>query len=434
MKALYHFVRATTVAAALLAWCAIAATDGAAALSTAANYEAFVGAMRTASGAIVAAGNIGTSQGSDLVVARFTRDGRPDPSFGVGGIAMHDAGARDDSLRAMLALADGRIVAVGQSGGRALVAMFRADGSLDPGFGIGGLVRSGVIGAARSGLSSVSLRPDGGLIATGSALLGDGEHVLVVALDARGTLDARFDLDGLRVVRELNGADSRSLILADGRIVVAARAPGAVMLMRFDASGALDPSFGIGGIASAPGSGATPIVALAAIPEGYVVAERAAARVTLFDSNGTPRLTQELATGSALMALARATDGRIALALGSPTAASGPVQVGAATLRTVGPSITRPRTQAEILAARRACTRLKVGRAACLAATRQRITVPGAPIPPNFAVGSSRSLPVTGAEVLALQPGANGALLVAGFRFVGADTDYLLAQAQLSNP
>lgn len=443
----FRHIRSAAVIAGLLASLASATTapvslsttfvgTGVTALSTPTNYEAFVGASRTTTGAIVAAGNFGTSVGSDLVVARFTSDGRLDTSFGLGGVAMHDAGARDDSLRAMTALADGRIVAVGQSGGRALVAMFRSDGRLDTGFGSGGYFRIAVVGAARTGLSSVSLKADGGILASGSVLLADGEHVLLLSLDARGALDARFDQDGVRVVRETLGADSRSQLLADGRIVVAARAPGAVLVMRFDAAGGLDPSFGNGGVASAPRLNATPIVALALVPEGYVVAERADARLTLFDVAGQPRAAQALAAGGALAGLARGADGRFVLAFAAAAAQGSTAQLSTVTLQTMSPSTTRPRTAAEVNAARAACQRItaRSAKTACLAAATLPITVSGTPIAPTFAVSAKVALPVAGAEVLALQLAANGAVLIAGYAIDGGDTDFLLNVAQLAAP
>lgn len=400
------------------------------ALSTPTGYEAFVGAVRGTDGKVVAVGNYGTGLGSDLVLARFAADGRPDAAFGVGGIAFHDAGGRDDAVRAMTTLPDGRIVAVGQSGGRALIAAFRADGSLDPGFATGGWFRGSVVGAARVVLNAVSVKPDGGIVASGSALMSDGEHVVLFVLDANGALDRRFDLDGIRVVREALGTDARSALLADGRIVVAARAAGQLQVMRFLADGRLDLAFGGTGLVALPTSDGSPLAGLALAPEGYVVAERYGARLTLVDAAGALRTRKSLSTTAAATALARAADGRFAVTLATVASGGTLVEIGAATLQTVGPSTTRPATAAEVTARRNACNRIAAfaARRSCLATINAPVVVPGRPITPTFALAAKAALPVRGAEVLALTAAttASAEALLAGFVIDGADTDFFL--------
>ena len=59
------------------------------------------------------------------------------------------------------------------------------------------------------------------------------------------------------------------------------------------------------------------------------------------------------------------------------------------------------------------------------------MVVPGLPIAPIFALGIKIALPTRGAEVLGLQLGATGALVIAGYAVVGGDTDFLLNAAQL---
>lgn len=437
-------IRRATILASILAGVAAAATTplavntafattGVTALSTPVNYEAFVGAMAQADGKVVAAGNFGTSQGSDLVLARFRADGTLDAGFGLGGIALHDAGSISDSLRAMALLPDGRIVVVGQSGGRALIARFGADGGADASFGTGGFFKTGVVGAANARLATLSVLPDGALLGVGSVMLADGEHVLMVKVDPNGALDRSFDQDGVRVVREALGSDPRSQRLADGRIVVAARAPGWLRVMRFAADGSLDPSFGSGGIASFPTTAVTPTTALATLPEGYLVAERADARLTLVDSNGTLRSAQALAPGAELAALVRSPDGRVVLALDTLAQGGRVAQLGIATLQTSTPSTTRPATTRERNAARSLCLTVLAGarRNACLAAAARPIVVPGTPITPVFTVGATLGLKY-GAEVLALRLESSGTLLTAGYVIAGGDTDFHLSVATLA--
>ena len=79
----------------------------------------------------------------DFVMARFLADGTLDPGFGEGGMVTTDI--QPDQQEEALAVAldpDGRIVVAGYSGFDATMALARylPDGSLDPAFGTGGIV------------------------------------------------------------------------------------------------------------------------------------------------------------------------------------------------------------------------------------------------------------------------------------------------------
>lgn len=407
---------------------------GVAALSTPLNYEAFVGAVRLSSGAVVAAGNFGTGQGSDLVIARFNADGRLDPSFGLGGAAFADAGAPDDSIRTMKVLADGRIAVAGRSGGRAMVAMFRGDGSLDPTFAVGGILRTSLIGAAIAGLSDLVVLPDGRLLASGTALMSDGEHVLLVRITPTGALDRSFDDDGVRIVREALGADPRSRPLPDGRIVVAARAPGALQVMRLDPDGRLDLAFGGTGIVSWPTSQATPIAALELVGDGYLVAERADGRLSLVGPDGALRATQSVLPGAQLTALVRHADGRVVASSDAVVSTGRRSTMDVLRLQTTMPATTRAPSAAEIKLARQRCAALRVGAArnACLASAARPVSVPGAPITPTWTLQKGLVLAGGDINVLAIELADNGQLIAAGYAVVGNQTDYLLSVAQLA--
>ncbi len=441
----FRRIRSALACATLLASVALASpaplaasatfkSTGLAALSTPLNYEAFVGAARLPGGMVIAAGNFGTSQGSDLVVARFKADGALDPSFGFGGAAFADAGATDDSMRAMTLLADGRIAVAGRSGGRALIAVFRADGTLDPAFAVGGILRTSVIGAASTGLANLVTLPDGRLLATGSVLMSDGEHVMLMLVTPLGALDRSFDNDGVRVVREALGADPRTRLLPDGRILVAARAPDSLQLMRLHPDGQLDASFGSSGIVSLPTPQATPTTALELVADGYLVAERADGRLSLIGPDGSLRATQLLVPGSQLTALIRHADGRVVVSSDTVSGTGRNTTLGVARLQTTAPATTRAPTATEIARARQRCVALRVGtlRNTCLATATQRITVPGAPITPSWTLQQGLSLTGADLNVLALELTSSGQVLASGYAVAGGQTDYFLSVAQLA--
>lgn len=100
-------------------------------------------------GRIVAAGRTNKpGEAYDFVVARYRYDGTPDPTFGLGGFRLIDFGG-DDFGRRVALRRDGRIVtagsvcrtldpATGEQYCLAAAAGLKADGNLDPGFGVGG--------------------------------------------------------------------------------------------------------------------------------------------------------------------------------------------------------------------------------------------------------------------------------------------------------
>ena len=139
--------------------------------------------------------------------------------------------------------------------------------ALDPTFGTGGLVVAS--GTSPLLTSAVAVQPDGKLVIAGTSLVsGAGNELAVRRYNADGTLDATFDADGQTPgeFRDLlsNGRipigtppPSQVVIQPDGKIVVAAvldanGTSGAKLtdVIRLDADGTLDTTFGSGGEAS----------------------------------------------------------------------------------------------------------------------------------------------------------------------------------------
>ncbi|MDB5324320.1 MAG: Delta-60 repeat-containing protein [Phycisphaerales bacterium] len=155
----------------------------------------------------------------------FLAAGALDPMFGVGGTVTTDFEAVSQSeAQNVLALPDGKLVAVGRVGDRynptrAVVAQFLADGRPDATFGQGGKLSLSFGGEA--GASDVVRLPDGYLVVAGTL---DGQ-LLVMRLTADGSLDTTFGSGG-KVVSAAPGG--RSLVnafvrvAADGAITAAA--------------------------------------------------------------------------------------------------------------------------------------------------------------------------------------------------------------------
>lgn len=210
-----------------------------------------------------------TSGETGIVAARFLA-GAPrglDAGFGKGGIA---AGGPQYALAA--AEGQGRVVVAGVGGSlssgvnRGAVLRYDASGAPDPTFAAGGRFDLSLANSVYSQLRAVAVEPDGSVVAVGFTYSGfDREagfgpcggcsQAVVVKLTPTGAPDPAFGEGG--VVR-LGGAgavpamEARDLaILGDGRILVSGATQGAYpsfVLARLAPSGALDPTFGQGGL------------------------------------------------------------------------------------------------------------------------------------------------------------------------------------------
>jgi uncharacterized delta-60 repeat protein len=199
-----------------------------------------------ADGMIVAAGTTRPPGGiNQMAFARYRRDGSLDPRFGSGGIVTVPFGSDTNIVAAeeVLVRPDGAIVAAGtvQSFNNDVIdedtvlVQLRGDGSLDPGFGSGGIVRTDVLGD-RTGAADAVLLDDGTLVvATNGAFSWWRPD---------GKLDPAFGEGG--VVAQ-NAVNVTSLVEApDGKLVTTHFSGFAVA--RFTADGLLDQSFGGDGI------------------------------------------------------------------------------------------------------------------------------------------------------------------------------------------
>lgn len=137
-----------------------------------------------------------------FALARYNADGSLDPTFdGDGTVTSSFSGGGEDVANAVaIQPSDGKIVVAGttavyEDGGGCCffsVARYNTDGSLDTGFGDGGLVRVAEFGGSADG-ADVAVQPDGKIIAAGKP--GGGGFALV-RVDTNGNLDPSLGGDG----------------------------------------------------------------------------------------------------------------------------------------------------------------------------------------------------------------------------------------------
>lgn len=200
-----------------------------------------------------------------LVLARFTRDGSVDASFG-GGDGYVTLQVLEGSIGFGVAVQnDGRIVAVGQAiqpesegGTELLIGRFLADGSLDPSFAGGDGYRTLMIGDQAAGFD-VAIRPDKKIVVSGTGNANDVQGWLFARFNRDGALDAnRFGApNGWVVVSPVLPTETAGTAFAlglqrNGEIVAAGSFGPNIAVSQFHVArlgrdGALDTSFGIGG-------------------------------------------------------------------------------------------------------------------------------------------------------------------------------------------
>ena len=185
-----------------------------------------------------------------------------DSGFGNGGTAVIGATSRD-TVNALLPGPTDTTVAIGSSvvGDKSgfLLMRVRGDGSLDPSFGTGGRVATAV-GLGNAEGSAAAALPDGSIVVAGSAESPDGgdPDIALARYSADGALDSTFGRGGIALAKMSAGADTAFAVAIDGgsRVVVGGQCGranarentrGTACVVRFGANGDVDTAFGPGG-------------------------------------------------------------------------------------------------------------------------------------------------------------------------------------------
>lgn len=191
-------------------------------------------------------------------------DGDLDPTFGGDGkvtTAFFQAAQSGAVVYAIAVQTDGKIVAAGSASDGAnnnaqfALARYNADGGLDTTFSGDGKLTTEIFGG-QDYAYAVAVQADGKIVAAGSANINAASSFTVFALvryNANGSLDTTFGSGGI-VSTDFFGFTNAATSLAlqaDGKIVVAGIAHDGVAdrfaLARYNVNGSLDTAFGTGG-------------------------------------------------------------------------------------------------------------------------------------------------------------------------------------------
>ncbi len=259
------------------------ATNGIAVTPVSTLWDIATDMARQPDGKVVLAGyvRVGGAGGQyDLGVVRYNADGSLDTSFDGDGKVITAVTPGDDFGNAMLLQPDGKILVVGASllaNNDFSMVRYNPDGSLDAGFGVGGIVTT-PLGAGNDWGADVALQPDGKIVFVGQSHTGANIDVAVVRYMSDGTLDGTFGAGGMVFTAVGPGDDyGRAVaIQPDGKILVAGRTFNGVnedvLVLRYNPNGTLDPSFsGDGVVTTAIGGGDDAAEAIAIGSDGRIL-------------------------------------------------------------------------------------------------------------------------------------------------------------------
>ena len=228
--------------------------------STSKDDDCNAGAIQPSDGKIVVGGWVGVGNSGDAALARLNIDGTLDTSFNGDGKWTTDLGGGWDSIRAIEIDANGKIVVAG-SAVDFFVARFTSSGNLDTSFSGDGIHTFDLGAGNTDNLWGMKIQDDGKIVVTGYN--GSG-NVGVARLNADGTMDSGFGSGGITVT-DIGGSDdqARDLVIAsDGKIIIGgytnANGKYDFAAARYTTLGALDTGFSSDGKATADfGSGRT---------------------------------------------------------------------------------------------------------------------------------------------------------------------------------
>ena len=197
-------------------------------------------------------------------IVRYDANGALDSSFGAGGILSGEASGMSEA-NAVAIQSDGAIVVGGvvgatgvggeARGGKFGLARYLPAGSLDSSFGSGGIVHTEFCPEPAAGtVNDLAIQPDGRIVAVGSIRCGQNRAIAIARYLPNGEPDpafekgwVAFDAPG-RAHEELRAV----ALQPDGKIVAVGGGTGKLLVIRLNAAGERDTSFGREGFDESP--------------------------------------------------------------------------------------------------------------------------------------------------------------------------------------
>lgn len=185
------------------------------------------------------------------IAGTYGQSGILDTSFGNNGIVTTVISGTYNLGHTSVVQADGKIIVAGEAGEsstyKVAVVRYNTDGTLDGSFANSGTLIVQV-GSARSYARNIAIQPDGKIVIGAYTYDDIASDFALVRLNADGTLDSSFGTNGITIVD--NGSHEvvdAMTILNDGKILLAGNNYDNFLAARFNTDGSLDTSFGTNG-------------------------------------------------------------------------------------------------------------------------------------------------------------------------------------------
>ncbi len=215
-----------------------------------------------ADGKIVVVGEQSNGVNQDVIVLRLNAELERDSGFGSDGVVtFNGTGNENDKGFAVAVQSDGRIVVVGahivagQEKEDLLALRYNPDGQLDTDFGDGGVFTYRYAGDHPDYGNFVTLQSDGKIVVTGSVYDGQSFKILLLRLNADGSLDNGFGTGGVVIYQGSPSVFDYAFGVAiqkDGKILIAGTsnngASDDAIVLRYKSHGILDTSFAENGV------------------------------------------------------------------------------------------------------------------------------------------------------------------------------------------
>ena len=199
----------------------------------------------------------------DFLVARYNSNGILDTTYGTAGFASVTSGFTSGAAYSAALQSDGKLVCAGfgyvSSATNFVVCRLNSDGSLDTSFNSTGVLIFTTGGTSNRFLNDVQILSDGSILVTGRVYNSPADDFFVAKITSAGALDTSFGSGGVKSVSTSSSHDvaHRSVIDSSGYIVTSGIANQDWAVTRLSSSGSLDTAFGSSGISAIdPGTGA----------------------------------------------------------------------------------------------------------------------------------------------------------------------------------
>jgi uncharacterized delta-60 repeat protein len=202
---------------------------------------------------------------TDILVVRYNTDGQLDEGFNGSGWIVTDINGDIDGAYGVAVQKDQKIVVVGKTlkwwgGYHFVVLRYNKDGTLDRGFGKRGKVITRVDSKMEGLARAVAIQPDGKILVAGRAMIHTSSDMAFVRYTPDGALDTAFGTKGKvmkRFVKDewhISSVANAVAIQPDGKIILGVnlfhkpeKHLNEGRLIRYNADGRLDLSFGTSG-------------------------------------------------------------------------------------------------------------------------------------------------------------------------------------------